>query len=102
MITLLSVLFTVLNIADLVITLLLMNYFQNNIEGNPIASLFYHQYGAVGMMFHKLIMTSIVLSISYYLNNVKPRYSFLVLVLGCLILLPTVCYSLQMYYDRSI
>jgi len=96
MLTLLSVAYALLNVADLVITLLLIDHFKSNIEGNPIACLCYQQGGALGMVALKVLMTTFVIGAVYHVYKRKPHYSFFVIGLGCVIMAFTLGYSLHL------
>ena len=97
MLIILSFLFTALNLTDLLTTLFLINRCQTNVEGNPLANVFYQCGGAFGMTSFKLLITAFVVCVAFYIYRRKPVYSYLIMGSGCTILTLTILYTLLLF-----
>jgi hypothetical protein len=68
-----------------------------NVEGNPLASFCYECGGPLGMAIFKLSLTLVALYIAFHVRSRQFKfYSYLIVVLGCIILGATVLYSLTL------
>lgn len=92
----LYILYALLNIADFVITVFLINRYCSNIESNPLVSLIYETAGVWAMLVYKIFITSFVLGVVAYIRKEKAFLSHLILVFGCVTMLFTVIYSLYL------
>lgn len=89
--------FLALSFLDFQSTMYLMRICGSNIEGNPVASFCYELGGYMGMAAFKITLTVLSLLIAYYVRSKKFRlYAYLILVVGCVILVSTVSYSLML------
>jgi hypothetical protein len=86
-------LYLVLSLLDYLCTVLLCHLTAHNIEGNPLASYFAQNYGAVGLGIYKLVCTTVFLYTLKIINMYKRRYTKPLLYFGCCVLLVTVGYS---------
>ena len=93
MLKLLGVIFVALNLLDLLLTITLMNHYQCNIEGNPVARFIYETGGVTVLSAFKLGFVFFVLCLVRYIASQKRSYGLFVMVFGCLALSLTVGYS---------
>lgn len=85
-------LFLALSAVDLVLTYVLIGHFGHQ-EGNPVARYFVEGWGLKGMVWFKLGLVSIILTISHVVALRQPDQARLVVRLGLLSVAAVVVYS---------
>ncbi len=76
--------YVLLNLADIVATWALLHRKSGFIESNPIARWFYHGWGFTGMVWFKLSMVALVVTIAQVVARKNEPLARTLLVFGCI------------------
>ena len=95
--------FIVLNLADLVLTYMILTHQDTwGYETNPVARYWHGLWGLPGLVFMKFNLVAIVLVICQMLHKYRPRLARRLLMLCCIIVGVVVCYGLAMLLTYEI
>ena len=85
--------YVLLNICDILATWALLRRNRGFIESNPIARWFYHGWGFSGMVWFKLGMVALVVTIAQVVARKNEPLAQLLLVFGCVVVGGVFIYS---------
>ena len=77
--------YILLNLGDIVATWALLRRNSGFIESNPVARWFFHGWGIMGMVYFKLSMVTLVVTIAQVVARKNELLARLLLIFGCVV-----------------